>query len=213
MKKLVIFPFNGNAIEALDCVNTDEYEFLGFVDDDISKKSIHYDVLRRDFIEKYKEVFLLAVPGSSLSYLNRENIISSLPIKNTERFVSIQHPMASVGKNVKVGINCVVMAGVVLTSNAKIGNHVCILPNSVIHHDVVIGDFTLIGSNVVVAGGTSIGKNCYLGSGSNIMNGLSVGDSSLIGMGSNVIRDVKEQVVVAGNPARDLNVRKNRVIF
>lgn len=209
MKKLVIFPFNGNGIEAVDCVNTAEYELLGFVDDDLSKVSSHYEIFRRDFIGKYQEVFVLAVPGSPESFLHRKRIISSLPIKNRERFVSIQHPAASVGKNVKVGINCLIMSGVVLTSNAQLGDHVCILPNSVIHHDSTIGDYTIIGSKVIVAGGTSVGKNCYVGSGSNIMNGLLLGDCSLIGMGSNVIRNVEENSKVAGNPARSLSVKQN----
>ena len=213
MKKLVIFPFNGNGIEALDCIDETEYDFLGFVDDDLSKRSSHYTILRRNFIEKHPDVFVLAVPGSSVSYLNRKEIISCLPLSSPERFVSIQHPTAFVGKNVKIGLNCLIMAGVVVTSNAQIKDHVCILPNSVIHHDSIIGEYTLVGSNVVVAGGTYIGKNCYVGSGSSIMNDLSIGDGSLVGMGSNVIRNVEKRVVVAGNPARDLSFRNKTKSF
>ncbi|MCY2687957.1 DapH/DapD/GlmU-related protein [Salinimicrobium sp. TH3] len=213
MKKLVIFPFNGNGIEALDCIDETEFDFLGFVDDDLAKRSAHYKILRRNFIEKHTDVLVLAVPGSSLSYLNRKKIISSLPVSNPKRFVSIQHPTAFVGKNVKIGVNCLIMAGVVLTSNAQIKDHVCILPNSVIHHDSIIGEYTLVGSNVVVAGGTYIGKNCYVGSGSSIMNDLSIGDGSLVGMGSNVIRNVEKRVVVAGNPARDLSFRNKTKSF
>ena len=37
-KKLVIFPYNGNGIEALDCINDDEFELIGFIDDDKNKK-------------------------------------------------------------------------------------------------------------------------------------------------------------------------------
>jgi len=33
-KRLFIFPCNSNGIEALDCVDGDEYEFVGFIDDD-----------------------------------------------------------------------------------------------------------------------------------------------------------------------------------
>lgn len=204
MKKLVIFPFNGNSIEALDCIKNDEFQFLGFVDDDFSKESSKYEILRRDFIEKYQEVYVLAVPGSAVSYFNRKKIISSLPIKDQERFVSIQHPSASIGKNVTIGKNCLIMAGVVLTSNAKIENHVCILPNSVVHHDSIIGEYTLLGSKVVVAGGTTIGENCYVGSGSNIKNGIHIGKGALIGMGSNVLMNVEEKSTVAGNPAKKI---------
>ncbi|PTX21455.1 UDP-perosamine 4-acetyltransferase [Pontibacter mucosus] len=210
-KKLIIFPFNGNGIEALDCISTDEYDFIGFVDD-IRKESSHYDIYTRDILNQYREVYVLAVPGSPASFRKRQEIISSLGI-DSSRFVSVIHPRASVGRGVQVGMNCLIMAGVVLTSNAQIKDHVCILPNSVVHHDAVIGDYTLIGSNVVIAGGTTIGKNCYIGSGSNIINGISIGDASLIGLGSNVLNHVKGNAKMVGNPARDLNAHIKQEVF
>lgn len=204
-KKLIIFPFNGNAIEALDCINYDEYELVGFVDDDQNKRSREYEVFSRNILSEYKELFVLAVPGSPSSYKQRKEIIASLNVEE-DRYVSIIHPRASIGRNVTIGNNCLIMSGVVLTSNAVIGGHVCILPNTVIHHDAVINSYSLIGSNVAIAGGCVVGESCYIGSGSNIMNGVRIGDYSLIGLGSNVIRDVPESSTVAGNPARDLKL-------
>lgn len=206
MEKLLIFPFNGNALESIDCIDG-QFELIGFVDDTIEKQGmtkLGIPVFNRAALEKYKDAKVLAVPGSALSFKKRQEHIASLNIKN-ERFVSVIHPGASIGRNVAVGTNCLIMAGVVLTSNAKIGKHVCILPNTVIHHDVVINDYTLVGSNVAIAGGTIIGFNCYIGSGTNIMNGITIGDFSLIGLGSNVLKNISSQSIVAGNPAKKLN--------
>ncbi|WP_424494969.1 NeuD/PglB/VioB family sugar acetyltransferase [Salinimicrobium sp. GXAS 041] len=203
-KKLVLFPFNGNAIEALDCLNTSEYDFLGFLDDDTNKSAPEYEILGRDILQ-HKEIHLLAVPGSPQSFLNRKELISSL-VQDQDRFITLIHPTAHVGRGVTIGKNCLIMAGVVLTSNAVIGDHVCILPNSVIHHDSQVQDYTLIGSSVVVAGGTLIGRNCYIGSGSTIINGIRIGDTSLVGIGSNVLKDVDSGSRMVGNPARNLNL-------
>lgn len=206
MQKLLIFPFNGNALEAIDCIDG-QFELIGFVDDTIEKQGmtkLSVPVFNRAAFEKFKDAKILAVPGSALSFKNRQEHIASLNIKN-ERFVSVIHRGTSIGKNVTLGTNCLIMAGVVLTSNAQIGNHVCILPNTVIHHDVVVNDYTLIGSNVSIAGGTNVGFNCYIGSGTNIMNGIEIGDFSLIGLGSNVIKSISSQSIVAGNPAKRLN--------
>ena len=205
-RKLYIFPMGGNGIEALDCLDEDRFEFRGFIDD--NKAGLQGPngtlVLTRSIINDEPDAVILAVPGSPSGFLKRKDIIASLGIPD-ERYASVIHPYARIGKNVHVGKNCLIMAGVVLTSNAWIGDHVCILPNTVIHHDVKIEDHTLIGSNVAIAGNTMIGHNCYIGSGTNIINNVKVGAQTLIGLGSNVIRDVPPLSQVAGNPARQIN--------
>ncbi len=204
-KKLLIFPFNGNGIEALDCIDDAGYEFIGFIDDSAEKLAAKnvYPVFDRSALEKFPDAGVLAVPGSPASYHLRHEHIASLGIPN-ERFVTIVHPSASVGKRVRLGRNCLLMAGVVLTSNAKVGDHVCLLPNTVIHHDSEIGDYTLIGCNVAIASSTIIGRNCYIGSGTNIINGISIGDFSLVGLGSNVLKSFPGHSKIAGNPSKQI---------
>ncbi len=203
---LLIFPFNGNALEAIDCLG-DAFVLVGFIDDTPGKQGLgplSVPILGRDALAKWPQARVLAVPGSATSYLGRRAAISSLQVPDS-RFATVVHPTARVSPLARIGRNVLVMAGAVVTSNAVIGDHVCILPNTVIHHDVTVGDWTLIGSNVTVAGGTAIGENCYIGSASSIMNGLQVGDRSLIGLGSNVIRSCPVDSRLAGNPARSLD--------
>ena len=204
-KKLLIFPFNGNGREALDCIDLDLFEFIGFIDDTPEKLNSleQYPIYNRSILQRESDALVLAVPGSPLSFRHRQKIINSLQLE-INRYATVIHPSAKIGKNVKVGHNSLIMAGVVLTSNAIIGNSVCILPNSVVHHDSEVGDYTLIGSNVVIAGSTRIEENCYIGSGSNIINGILVGEFSLIGMGTNVIKSVNKNSTLVGNPARYL---------
>ncbi|HEV7622187.1 MAG TPA: acetyltransferase [Flavisolibacter sp.] len=206
IKHFVIFPFNGNGLEALDCINQDKYNFVGFIDDDPNRSDKKHKLFSRDILVKNKELYILAVPGSPASYKLRESLINSLRIP-LKRFLTIIHPKAVIGKNVSIGVNCLIMAGVVLTSNVIIGNHVCILPNTVIHHDTIIGDYSLIGSNVSIAGNCIIEKNCYIGSGTAIIHNVKVGAMSLVGLGSNVIKNVEDNAKMVGNPARNLNLQ------
>jgi acetyltransferase-like isoleucine patch superfamily enzyme len=49
-----------------------------------------------------------------------------------------------------------------------------------------------------------VGANCFIGARAIIMPGVTIGDNSVIGAGSIVTRNVGDNVVVAGNPARVL---------
>lgn len=202
---LLIFPCNGNGIEALDCIGSD-FTMLGFVDDTPAKqgKNVYGQKIHsRAAFDRWPDAMVLAVPGSPTSYLKRASVVEGLDI-DPARFARVVHPSARISLMASIGRNVLVMAGVVITSNAVIGDHVCLLPNTVVHHDTHIGAWTLIGSNVTVAGGSLIGKNCYIGSGSSIMNGLSIGDCTLVGLGSNVIRSQLPGSRIAGNPARPI---------
>jgi sugar O-acyltransferase (sialic acid O-acetyltransferase NeuD family) len=204
-KPLLIFPYNGNGMEAVDCIDN-TYQFLGFIDDAKEKQGTDprgYNIFDRTALQNLPDARVLAVPGSPTSYQCRKQIINGLGISEP-RFASLIHRAAIVSALAELGHNVLIMAGVVITSNAVIGNHVCILPNTVIHHDAVIGDWSLIGANVTIAGHTRIGENCYIGSGSSIMNRLEVGAGALIGLGSNVIRSVSAGGKVAGNPAKQI---------
>lgn len=91
--------------------------------------------------------------------------------------------------------------------------------------EVVIGAECLFGANVTIvdtdfhalkplnrrfnnnpeeiaASPVNIADNVFVGTGSMILKGVSIGRNSVVGAGSVVTKDVPENVIVAGNPAR-----------
>lgn len=83
---------------------------------------------------------------------------------------------------------------------------------------IYIGDGALIGHNVVIATlnhdfapekrrgmypkPVTVGKNVWIGSNSTICPGVTIGDNAVIGAGSVVTKDVPENMVAAGVPAK-----------
>jgi sugar O-acyltransferase (sialic acid O-acetyltransferase NeuD family) len=205
-RPLLIFPYNGNGIEAVDCLDR-TYRLVDFVDDTPEKQGTgvggHYPVLSMAAFVEFPDSVVLAVPGSPATYRSHRAIIESLEVSE-DRFACVIHPAARVSPMSVLGWNIILMAGVVVTSDAIIGRYICVLPNTVIHHDSVIGEWSLVGSNVTIAGDVRVGKNCYIGSGCSIMNGVRVGDGAFLGLGSTIIRDVPAGGKIVGNPGRQI---------
>jgi sugar O-acyltransferase (sialic acid O-acetyltransferase NeuD family) len=202
---LLIFPHNGNGLEALDCLR-DTYRCVAFIDDLSAKQGVDpmgHLVVGREGLQHWPEAQVLAVPGSPRSYRERAQVIESLGVP-LSRFARVVHPTARVSPLARVGSNVLIMAGVVVTANAVIEDHVCILPNTVVHHDVLIRHHCLVGSNVTLAGGVHLEENCYVASGSSVMDGVRIGAQALVGLGSTVIRPVQARERVVGCPARVL---------
>lgn len=206
MEDLLIFPYSGTAIEAIDCLG-ESFKCIGFISDDtsvIGTDRFGIRIYGREAIDRFPDAKILAVPGSPKSYLKRKEVIDGLML-DENRFATIIHANAMISRNAIVGKNVLLMSGVVVTSNAVVGNHVCMLPNSVLHHDSILGEYTLVGANVTIAGNVKIGSNCYLGASSSIINGIEIGERSLIGIGSNVIKPCHADSRMVGNPAKNIN--------
>lgn len=210
MNKLLLFPFNGNSVEALDCAIG--WQIVGFIDDNpqLAGQSRHgFAVYGRDALTRFPDAQVLACPGSPESYLQRSQLIQSLGVTD-DRWARVVHPDASLSPRARVGRNTLIMAGVRISGGASVGNHVCILPNSVVHHDCSVGDYALVGSNVTLAGFATVGENTYIGSGARVLQRIKIGARSLVGMGSTVLQDVREGVRVAGTPAREIGAERGR---
>jgi acetyltransferase-like isoleucine patch superfamily enzyme len=53
-----------------------------------------------------------------------------------------------------------------------------------------------------------VGSNCWIGYGACILRGVTVGDNAIVGTSAVVTREVPENAVVAGIPARLLRMRE-----
>ena len=143
MTDLLIFPFGGNAREALTAVLAQNslqprWNILGFLDDDERHWGVSfcdYSVLGgKQLISEYPESEILAVPGNPENYRSRESVITSLGLP-ADRFATILDPSVMVAPNAEIGYNTLVLANVFLSVSTKIGNHCVILPDTVISHD------------------------------------------------------------------------------
>ncbi len=211
-EELIIYPFGGNAKEALDSIRaqnaiSEQWKILGFLDDDKKKLGQTfegYPVLGGyELAQKFSHAKILAVPGNPDNYRERDKLIQKLGVSK-DRFATIADPSARIASNALIGKNVLIMANVVIGTSAKVGDHCIILPNTVVSHDCIVHDFTIIGANVTLSGFCEVGTQCYIGSGTSVRERVQIGNSSLVGLGSNVLKNIPEGVIAVGNPAQIL---------
>ncbi len=117
------------------------------------------------------------------------------------------------GGLIEIGDNCDINAFCTfMTQNAviKIGDNVAIAP-----HVSIIGDNMdhsgrgkIINSRNLPSTGVTIGDDCWIGVGAIILPDVKIGKGSVVAAGAVVTKDVKNYVIVAGNPAKQIKKRE-----
>lgn len=102
------------------------------------------------------------------------------------------------GKHVFINANCTFLDGGYIT----IGDHTLIGPDVKIytpHHPM---DYIDRRESKEYAYPVTVGEDCWIGGGSIICPGVTIGNRCVVGAGSVVTKNVPDDSVVAGNPAR-----------
>ena len=107
--------------------------------------------------------------------------------------------------DVVIGDQVTIKSGVFIWDGIKIENNVFIGPNVTFVNDKYprSGIYPPSFLSTVIRQGASIGSNAT------ILGGIIIGKNSLVGAGAVVTKDVPDEVVVAGNPAKIIGPRKN----
>ncbi|MCK4662430.1 MAG: N-acetyltransferase [Bacteroidales bacterium] len=114
-------------------------------------------------------------------------------------FVEIQKG-AIIGKNCKISSHSFICEGVHIEDNCFIGHGVMFINDKSPRSTNIDG--TLQNEKDWTCIQTYIKKRASIGSNATILCGITVGENAMIGAGSVVTKDVPENTIVAGNPAK-----------
>lgn len=123
-------------------------------------------------------------------------------IKDWCIFSTMVHKSAYISRFTEMGEGTVIMPKVCINADVKIGNHCIINTASVIEHECIIEDFVHISPNASLAGNILVKKGAHIGIGANIIQGVTIGENAIVGAGAVILKDVPNNSVVVGNPAK-----------
>lgn len=126
---------------------------------------------------------------------------------------SLIHPDVHVPDTVKIGEGTVIQYGCFISSDISIGDNVFVQPQCNIGHDDELADGCIISGFGNLGGYVSIGKYTYIGLSVAIKEHVNIGSYSIVGMGSIVYKDIPDEMIALGNPARPIAGNTDRIVF
>ena len=142
--------------------------------------------------------FLPAVGSPSL----REKFVQRATKKSFLPWKPVIHKQSVIGPDAVIGMGTIICSLCSITTNIRIGEFVNVNINSTIGHDAIIEDYVNLSPHCTISGNVRIKRGADLGSSATVLPGITIGENSVIGAGAVVTKNVPDNVVVVGIPAK-----------
>ena len=147
-----------------------------------------------DFILGFANIYNLKINKHIFDFFKKKGV----------KFINVIDNTAIVSNKTKLGFGVKIYPGVIINRGCKIKNNVLINTGSIVDHDCEIGENSQIAPGCSIAGNVKIGELTFIGIGSSIIQGVKIGKNCIVGAGSVVIKNIPNNSVYAGSPAKNI---------
>ena len=195
----------------VDILRFTEYELVALFDNNINVKSpfstvpFYHD---KNHLENFKKCgFAVAIGGSrGVDRVNISNELESLGFYP----VTLVHQTAYVANDSKIGKGVQVLPMSKICPRTKIGDYSIINTGASVDHESKLGQGVHLGPNSVLCGCVHVGDYSFIGANATILPRITIGNNVIVGAGAVVTKDICDDHVVVGAPAKPLEKHKNR---
>lgn len=206
-RRLVIWGAGGHALTVADIVRLQgEYEIAGFLDDvnperhgsEFAGAPILGGAEQLERLRGQGVQHLILGFGDCQARLRRAAQVCALGYQ----LATAIHPRAVVAAGVPIGNGTVIKAGGIIDAGATVGANVIVASGAIVSHGCVVEDGVHLSLGVRLAGNVTVARGARVGVGAIVKDRIRIGADALIGAGTVVVRDVPDDVVAFGVPAR-----------
>ena len=120
---------------------------------------------------------------------------------------AIVHPSAIIASDAEIGAGSFLAAGTIVNAAARVSENVIVNTRASIDHECQIHDGVHVGPGATLGGGVVVGNETWLGIGTQVSQLVRIGARSIVGAGSVVVREIPDNVVAYGVPARVMRAK------
>ena len=191
--------------EVIELAEANAISIVGFFDNDKKGSYMNYPVLGKDsdaesLFQSYHNTPLVITPDKPGLRARLHQIYNQIGYS----FASLISTHSTISKSAVIGTGTIIQSGVNVSSEVIIGSFVKLNSLCNVMHNATIGDYSTIAPNAVILGYVTIGNFCYIGANATILPNITIGHNVIIGAGAVVTKNVPDNKVMAGNPAREL---------
>lgn len=212
MEKIIVYGA-GEFSELIDNLLTykEDFQIAAYCDDNPEKfgtERNHIPILSGDEVlafarEKEINKGIIAI-GNNRVRAEKFRLFSRAGIK----LISVIHPRSLIDTQVTYGSNVIIEMGTAIHTKTKVGDNVFLGGEALLGHHNIIGDHVLVGGGAAFGGSVKVGDYSTIGVGASIKPGVTIGSGSIVGVGAVVVKDVPDNVIVAGVPAKIIGSAK-----
>lgn len=210
-RRIVIYGASKGGLTILECLKAmGAVESVAFVDDDPEKiGTLHggLPVRSGDELPNFEKEGVGAI---AIAVADRDARLEILKQARNAGLVpfNVIHPSAYIAVSAKIGQGNFIKPRAIIETEVQIGD-CCIIDNGVIisHHSIIESGCHLA-PGAVLGSSAHIGRQTLIGIGAVVVTGVRVGQNVIIGPSASVVRDIPDNVVAEGMPARVVGKRR-----
>ena len=214
MKNVIVIGSGGHAKVIIDIIHSmNKYKIIGITSQSFRKGEMfigHKIIGDIDVLCEFNPeecLIAMGIGGFKDNCIRQKNFLAVKSMGFT--FLNVIHPSAIISKTCLFGEGIVIFPGVVLNTDVSIGDNTIVATGSTIDHETVIGKHILVSAGVTVGAYAKINDNVLIALGAKVVSGIIIGKNSLVAAGAVVIKDVQDNEVVYGIPAKPNKINNN----